>query len=166
MSRAARGPAGATPAIRVLAGAGIKHRIHEYEHDPNNRRYGTEAVQALGVPATRVFKTLVISVDGRLVNAVVPVSGQLDLKAIASACGGKKAQLTGIAETERRTGYMIGGVSPFGQRSSAPVVMDLSAQDFSTVYVSAGRRGLEIELRPDDLVMLTNAQVARIASLD
>ncbi|NUL59979.1 Cys-tRNA(Pro) deacylase [Brevibacterium luteolum] len=166
MSIAARSHAAATPALRVLNLAGIDYSVHEFDHDPARRRYGTEASEKLGVESGRILKTLMIHVDQEPVVALVPVSGQLDLKAIAGVCGGKKAQLTGIAETERRTGYMIGGVSPFGQRNSSPVVMDLSAQEFSTVYVSAGRRGMEIELRPDDLVMLTNAQVARIASLD
>ncbi|NNV09224.1 aminoacyl-tRNA deacylase, partial [Geobacillus sp. MMMUD3] len=114
----------------------------------------------------QVFKTLMIQVDGSPVTALVPVSGQLDLKALASARGAKKAQLAGVAETERRTGYPVGGVSPFGQLHAVPVVIDRTALEHASVFVSAGRRGLEIEIRPEDLVMLTNAQVAKIAALD
>ncbi|WP_349829212.1 Cys-tRNA(Pro) deacylase [Brevibacterium litoralis] len=158
--------AASTPALRVLTMAGVDYTVHDFEHDPSTRRYGSEAADKLGVDGHRVFKTLFILVDGEPVNALVPVTGQLDLKALAAARGGKKAQLAGIAETERRTGYVTGGVSPFGQRSTTPVVVDRSAEDHDTIYVSAGKRGLEIEIRPGDLVMLANAQVAKIATLD
>ncbi|GAA4384344.1 Cys-tRNA(Pro) deacylase [Nocardia zapadnayensis] len=166
MSIAARIHSSATPALRVLNLAGVEYSVHEFDHDPAVRRYGPEAVEQLGTDSARVFKTLMILVDAEPVIALVPVSGQLDLKALAGVLGGKKAHLAGIAETERRTGYVAGGVSPFGQRNASPVVLDRTAQDFSTVFVSAGRRGMEIEIRPDDLVMLTNARIGKIANLD
>lgn len=156
----------ATPAVRVLNLAGVEYSLHSFDHDPSTRRYGSEAADKLGVSSDQVFKTLMIQVDGAPVTALVPVSGQLDLKGLASARGAKKAQLAGVAETERRTGYPVGGVSPFGQRHAAPVVIDRTALEHSSVFVSAGRRGLEIEIRPEDLVMLTNAQVGKIAALD
>lgn len=158
--------AAATPAIRVLNLAGVEFSVHEYLHDPTARRYGSEACEKLGVEPQRVLKTLHILVDSKPVNALVPVSGQLDLKALASAAGGKKAVLAGVAEAERRTGYVTGGISPVGQRASVPMFVDESATQHSTVFVSAGRRGLELELRPTDLVMVTNATIARIANLD
>lgn len=156
----------ATPALRVLSLAGIDYTVHEYEHDPRARRYGSEAAEKLEVAPERVFKTLHLLVDGTPVNALVPVSGQLDLKALASIAGGKKAALAGVAAAERRTGYVSGGMSPFGQRVQLPVYIDESAAQHDTVFVSAGRRGLEIEIRPQDLFMLTNATVHRIAQLD
>lgn len=158
--------AAATPALRVLNLAGIDYSIHEFDHDPATRRYGSEAAEKLGVDSRRIFKTLMVLVDGDPITALVPVSGQLDLKALASAVGGKKAALAGLAQAERRTGYVAGGVSPFGQRSASPVVVDASAEDCESIFVSAGRRGLEIEIRPRDAVMITNARVAKIAALD
>jgi Cys-tRNA(Pro)/Cys-tRNA(Cys) deacylase len=166
MSIAARAHSSATPALRVLNLAGIEYSVHEFEHDPAVRRYGAEAAEALGVNTSRILKTLMVNVDEEPVIALVPVSGQLDLKALSSVTGGKRARLAGIAETERRTGYPTGGVSPFGQRQTSPIVLDRSVHEHDTVFVSAGRRGMEIELRPDDLVMLTNARVAKIATLD
>ncbi|WP_101653208.1 Cys-tRNA(Pro) deacylase [Brevibacterium ihuae] len=166
MSIAARIHSSATPALRVLNLAGVEYSVHEFDHDPAVRRYGTEAAEQLGTDPARILKTLMLLVDTEPVVALLPVSGQLDLKALASVVGGKKAHLAGIAETERRTGYVSGGVSPFGQRSASPVIVDRTAHDFETVFVSAGRRGMEIELRPDDLVMLTNARIGKIANLD
>lgn len=166
MSISVQAHSAATPALRVLNLAGVEYGVQEFEHDPRIRRYGTEAAEKLGVETNRVFKTLMILVDGEPVTALVPVCGQLDLKALASAVGGKKAQLAGIAETERRTGYQTGGVSPFGQRRSSPVVIDRTVDDHATVFVSAGRRGLEIEMRPEDLAMLTDARIAKIAAID
>ena len=166
MTVASKTSSEATPAVRVLNLAGIDYSLRSFEHDPATRRYGSDAADKLGVSSDQVFKTLMIQVDGTPVTALVPVSGKLDLKALASARGAKKAQLSGVAETERRTGYPVGGVSPFGQRHAVPVVVDRTALDHSAVFVSAGRRGLEIEIRPEDLVMLTNAQVAKIAALD
>ena len=156
-----------TPAINLLRKAGIAHQVLSYEHDPGAASYGLEAVEKLDLPAHSVFKTLLAASEkNELLVAIVPVAGQLDLKALASVAGGKKATLAGVAEAERRTGYVTGGMSPFGQRTAHPVFIDESAAQHQTVFVSAGRRGLEIEIRPEDLVMLTNAQVAKIATLD
>ena len=151
-----------TTATLALERAGISFTVHEYTHDPRAGSYGREASQALGVPAERVFKTLVAEVDGRLVVGVVPVDGQLDLKALAAAAGGKKAAMAQPAAAERATGYVTGGISPVGQRKRLPVVLDASAMDFATVFCSAGRRGLEIELTPADLARTTDAVVASI----
>jgi Cys-tRNA(Pro)/Cys-tRNA(Cys) deacylase len=142
--------------------AGVAFRVHQYQHDPAAMSFGLEAAQALGVPAERVFKTLLADVDGTLVVAVVPVVGSLDLKALATARGGKRAGMAASAAAERATGYVIGGISPLGQRRKLPTVVDLSATGFDTVYVSAGRRGLDLELSPMDLIRVTGATTARI----
>ncbi len=139
------------------------HTVHSYDHDPRSPSYGTEASAALGVPPERVFKTLVAEVDGRLTVAVVPVASQLDLKALAAAAGGKRAAMADVAAAERATGYVAGGISPLGQRKRLPVIVDASALDLATIFCSAGRRGLQIELAPGDLVRAANAVVARIA---
>jgi len=146
----------------ALERAGIPFTLHEYPHDPRHESYGQEASEALGVTADRVFKTLVAEVDGTLVTGVVPVEGQLDLKALAAASGGKKAAMAQVAAAERATGYVTGGISPVGQRKRLPVVLDESAMRFATVFCSAGRRGLEIEIAPADLVRATGAKVASI----
>jgi Cys-tRNA(Pro)/Cys-tRNA(Cys) deacylase len=151
-----------TPATTALARAGVAYAVHPYPHDPNARSFGVEAAAALGVSADRVFKTLVASVDGRLVVAVVPVSGSLNLKSLAAAVNGKRAELTDASLVERTTGYVPGGVSPFGQRRALPTVVDETAMRYVTVFVSGGRRGLDVEVAPDDLVRLTGATVARI----
>ncbi|MDX2393295.1 MULTISPECIES: Cys-tRNA(Pro) deacylase [unclassified Streptomyces] len=156
------GPAG-TPAIVALTAAGVEFTTHAYEHDPAHPSYGEEAAEALGIPAERVFKTLVADVDGVLTVAVVPVSGSLDLKALASASGGKRAAMADPALAERTTGYVRGGISPLGQRKRLRTVVDASAAAHPTVCVSAGRRGLEVELTPTDLTALTGAVVAPIA---
>ena len=148
----------------ALERARIPFTVHEYAHDPRHESYGLEASQALGVPPGRVFKTLIAEVDGRLVAGVVPVGGQLDLKALAVAVGGKRAALAEVAAAERATGYVAGGISPVGQRKRLPVVLDASAMGFGTVFCSGGRRGLEIELAPADLVRAANATVASIGS--
>jgi Cys-tRNA(Pro)/Cys-tRNA(Cys) deacylase len=153
-----------TPATIALERARIPFTVHEYPHDPRHESYGLEASQALGVPPGRVFKTLIAEVDGRLVAGVVPVGGQLDLKALAAAVGGKRAALAEVAAAERATGYVAGGISPVGQRRRLPVVLDRSAMDHATVFCSGGRRGLEIELGPADLVRATAATVADIGS--
>jgi Cys-tRNA(Pro)/Cys-tRNA(Cys) deacylase len=153
-----------TPATVALQRAGIPFTVHEYAHDPRHESYGLEASQALGVPPERVFKTLVADVDGRLVTGVVPVEGQLDLKALAAATGGKKAAMAPVAAAEKATGYVAGGISPVGQRRRLPVVLDASAMSFGTVFCSAGRRGLEIELAPADLVRAADATVATIGT--
>lgn len=151
-----------TPATAVLVKHNIEHGVHSYEHDSASESYGTEAVDALGLAPARVFKTLLAEVDGRMTVAVVPVTGQLDTKALATAAGGKKARMADPAASQRATGYVLGGISPLGQRSTLATYIDSSVIDFDTVYCSAGRRGLEIELAPDDLVRLTGATLADI----
>ena len=153
-----------TPATALLAKRKIDHRVHSYDHDPRAESFGLEAAEALGLPPERIFKTLVAEVDGGLAVGVVPVTGQLDLKALAAACGGKKAKMAEMAAAERATGYVAGGISPLGQKKRLPVVLDSSATAFDTIYCSAGRRGLEIELAPADLVALLDARVADIAT--
>jgi Cys-tRNA(Pro)/Cys-tRNA(Cys) deacylase len=147
----------------ALERAKIPFTLHEYSHDPRRESYGAEASEALGVSPDRVFKTLVAEVDGALVTGVVPVGAQLDLKALAAACGGKKAAMAQVTAAERATGYVAGGISPVGQRKRLPVVLDSSAMGFGTVFCSAGRRGLEIELAPADLVKAASATVADIS---
>jgi len=153
----------ATPATVAAADAQVWFRTHAYAHDPSAASYGEEAAEALGVSPEQVFKTLVAEVDGALTIAVVPVSGSLDLKALASAAGGKRAAMADPAAAERATGYVRGGISPLGQRKRLPTVLDSSAEKHGTIHVSAGRRGLEIELAPADLAELTGATTAPIA---
>jgi Cys-tRNA(Pro)/Cys-tRNA(Cys) deacylase len=153
---------GGTPATVALTAAGTPFTVHAYEHDPAHPSYGEEAAEAMGVSPERVFKTLVAEVDGELTVAVVPVSGSLDLKALASAVSGKRAAMADPAAAERTTGYVRGGISPLGQRKKLRTVLDASAEKHETICVSAGRRGLEIELAPGDLATLTDAVVAPI----
>ena len=148
-----------TPAVVAAERAGIPFTLHEYEHDPNAESYGLEAAEKTGVDPARVFKTLVVSRDGKLSVAIVPVAAQLDLRAL-----GKRAELADRTVAERATGYVLGGISPLGQRKPLPTLVDESALAFPSIYVSAGRRGLELELAPDDLVRLTGARIAPIAS--
>lgn len=152
-----------TPATVLLSKNKVPHQVHEYAHDPRSASYGTEASELLGLPAERVFKTLVAEVDGSLTVGVVPVSGQLDLKALAAAAGGKKAKMAEVAAAERATGYVAGGISPLGHRKRLRVVVDSTAVTHETIFCSAGRRGLEIELAAADLIRLANAIVAPIA---
>jgi Cys-tRNA(Pro)/Cys-tRNA(Cys) deacylase len=152
-----------TAATALLTRQGITYTVHTYDHDPRHGSYGAEAAQAMGVPSGRVFKTLVADVDSALTVGVVPVETQLDLKALAAAVGGKKAAMADVAAAERATGYVAGGISPLGQRRRLRVVVDSSALEFPTVYCSGGRRGLEIELAPGDLVRAANATVAPIS---
>jgi Cys-tRNA(Pro)/Cys-tRNA(Cys) deacylase len=152
-----------TPATVSATRAGIPFTLHPYEADSDADSYGEAAADALGVPHDRLFKTLVAEVDGDLTVAVVPVSSTLDLKALAAATGGKRAAMADPAQAERVTGYVRGGISPLGQRKRLPTVVDASASGFPTIYVSAGRRGLQIELAPADLVRLTDAATAGIA---
>ncbi|MGK3104290.1 Cys-tRNA(Pro) deacylase [Streptomyces sp. WAC05858] len=152
-----------TPATTALTAADTDFTLHSYEHDPAAPSYGEEAAQALGVEPGRVFKTLVASVDDRLTVAIVPVSATLDLKALASAVGGKRATMADPAAAERTTGYVRGGISPLGQRKRLPTALDASATGYETICVSAGRRGLEVELSPGDLASLTDAVLAPIA---
>ncbi len=149
----------------ALERAGIPFTGHEYAHDPRHQSYGREAAEALGVSPDRVFKTLIAEVDGTLVAGVLPVEGQLDLKALAAASGGKKAAMAQVAAAERATGYVAGGISPVGQRKRLPVVLDAAAMNFATVFCSGGRRGLEIELAPANLVRAAGAKVASIGRL-
>jgi Cys-tRNA(Pro)/Cys-tRNA(Cys) deacylase len=153
---------GGTPATMALTSADVPYTLHAYEHDPAHPSYGEEAAEAMGVSPERVFKTLVADVDGALTVAVVPVAGQLDLKALASAVGGKRAAMADPALAERTTGYVRGGISPLGQRKKLPTVLDASASAHPTICISAGRRGLEVELSPADLAKLTEAVVASI----
>ena len=152
-----------TPGINAARKAGIAHAVLEYAHDPASASYGLEAAAKLGVAGARVFKTLV-SLDGReLAVGVVPVSSMLGMKLIAKAAGAKKAAMAAPAEVERATGYVLGGVSPLGQKRRLRTLIDASAAEFATIFVSAGRRGLEIELNPQDLQALTGAVFADIA---
>jgi len=148
-----------TPAVVAAERAGIRFTLHEYEHDPKAESYGLEAAEKTGVEPARVFKTLVVAQDETLSVAIVPVAAQLDLRTL-----GKRAALADRAAAERATGYVLGGISPLGQRKRLPTLLDESALGFPTIYVSAGRRGLEIELDPSDLVRLTDARVAAVAS--
>ncbi|WP_411376234.1 Cys-tRNA(Pro) deacylase [Arthrobacter sp. MPF02] len=153
-----------TPATAALAAAGVPFVLHPYAHDPAAPSYGTEAAEVLGIDPSRVFKTLMVEVEGRLAVGIVPVSGSLDLKAFAAAMGAKKAAMADPAAAQRRTGYVLGGISPLGQRLPSPTVLDSSATALETLLVSGGRRGLDIELAPADLARLTSAVVAPIAS--
>ncbi|PPA59601.1 Cys-tRNA(Pro) deacylase [Micromonospora chalcea] len=153
-----------TPAIALLSKRKIVHSIHPYDVSPDAPNYGALVAAALGVAPDRVFKSLVTEVDGGLTVAVVPVTGELDLKALAAAMGGKRAAMADRAVAERATGYVRGGISPLGQRKRLPTVVDSSALAHPTVYVSAGRRGLQVQLTPTDLVALTGAATASIAA--
>ena len=161
MAKKARA-AGGTPATVALTAAGIAFEVRSYEHDPRAASYGTEAAEALGVDPARVFKTLLASLDARLVVGIVPVTGQLDLKALARALGGSKAVMAEVAAAERATGYVAGGISPVGQKRSHPTVLDASALEHATILVSGGRRGFDLELAPADLVAVTGAVTATI----
>jgi Cys-tRNA(Pro)/Cys-tRNA(Cys) deacylase len=156
----AKRSAGGTPATVALTRAGVPFTLHSYDHDPRAASYGLEAAAALGLDPARVFKTLLVSLDGSLAVGVVPVTGQLDLKALARALGGSKATMADVVEAERATGYVAGGISPVGQKRPHPTGVDASALEFPTVFVSAGRRGLDLELAPADLVRVTSATVA------
>lgn len=153
-----------TQAILALEKAQIPHTVHPYEHDPHNELgYGLEAAAAIGVDPAQVFKTLMTQVDGKLVVGIVPVNKKLDLKALASAAGGKKAAMADMAAAKRATGYVVGGISPLGQKSRHTTLLDESALLFDTVYVSGGRRGLDVGLSPADLLTATGGSAAAIA---
>lgn len=162
MAKNSKAAGAGTPATVALTKANVPFTAHSYEHDPAAGSFGTEAAAAMGVVPERVFKTLLAEVDGKLTVAVVPVSGSLDLKALASAVGGKKAAMADPAAAERSTGYVLGGISPLGQRKPLRTVVDESALEFETVFCSGGRRGFEVELAPADLVRLTAAVTASI----
>jgi len=146
-----------TPATTAARKAGVEHHVHEYAHDPDATSFGMEAAEALGLDPARVFKTLVADLDGTLTVCIVPVAHELDLRSL-----GKRARLADTAKAERTTGYVAGGISPLGQRRALPTLVDETALEHDTMFVSAGRRGLEIELAPADLVALTNAEVRRL----
>ena len=152
-----------TPATGALTALGIAFVEHEYTHDASVTSYGLEAAEVLGVEPDRVFKTLLADADGRLVVGIVPVTGKLDLKALASAVGAKKAEMADPKLAERRTGYVVGGISPIGQKTRHDTVLDETAELFDTVFVSGGRRGFDLELAPADLIVATGALVAAIA---
>lgn len=152
-----------TPATVALTAAGIRFTEHAYDHDPTNRNFGEEAATVLGLDPEQVFKTLMVDVDGSLVVAVVPVTGKLDLGALADAVHGKRATMADPAVAERKTGYLVGGISPIGQKTSLPTVVDETVELFDTVYVSGGKRGFDIELAPADLIGIIAASVAAIA---
>lgn len=152
-----------TPATVALVAAGIPFTAHTYAHDPATTNYGLEAATALGLDPDRVFKTLLAEADGRLVVGIVPVTGMLDLKSLAAAVGAKRAQMAEPAVAERKTGYVVGGISPLGQKVALPTVLDETASLWDTVFVSGGRRGFDIELAPADLLRLTGGQLADIA---
>ena len=153
-----------TPATALLVSQQVPHSLHAYEHDARAGAYGEEAASLLGIEPGRLFKTLIASVDGKLACAVVPVSGRLDLKAFAAALGGKRAELADPGAAQRATGYVVGGISPLGQKTKLPVVVDESALGYPTIYASAGRRGLQMELPPADLIRLAAAVTAPIAA--
>jgi Cys-tRNA(Pro)/Cys-tRNA(Cys) deacylase len=152
-----------TPATVALTSAGLPFSLHPYEHDPAAASYGLEAAEALGVEPDRVFKTLLADTELGLVVGVVPVTGLLDLKALATAVGAKRAAMADPAVAERRTGYVVGGISPIGQKTRHVTVVDETAQLFETVFVSGGKRGLDIELAPNDLLRATDGTYAAIA---
>lgn len=163
----ARKKAGGTPATVALERAGVEVVLHEYAHDPTARSrgdsYGAEAARELGLEPSRVFKTLVVSVDGSLAVAVVPVTGEVGLKALARVIGGTRAVMARVPDAERATGYVAGGISPIGQKRRLPTVLDESAMGHRTIFVSAGRRGLDVEIAPADLVEVTGATIGAIA---
>ncbi len=153
-----------TPAVKALERARVPFTLHEYAHDPASTAFGEEVVEKLGQDPARVFKTLIASVEGKgLAVGIVPVAASLDLKALAAAVGGKRAAMAELGEAERATGYVAGGISPLGQRKRLPAVLDESALGWPTIFVSAGRRGLQLELAPADLARLAGARTAPIA---
>jgi Cys-tRNA(Pro)/Cys-tRNA(Cys) deacylase len=160
---ARRDATGGTPATAALAAAGIAFTLHAYDHDPRATSYGEEAAAALGLTVDEVFKTLLATVDGELVVAVVPVAGTLDLKALAVAAGGRRAEMADPALAQRVTGYVVGGISPIGQKRALPTFVDETALLLERMYVSGGRRGLDLGLAPDDLLAVTGGRYAPIA---
>lgn len=151
-----------TPALALLEREGVPHGVHPYDHDPDAKHFGLEAAEKLGVDPEQLFKTLCFEADAVLTMGIVPVSGSLDLKAAAKAAGAKKATMAEPALAERATGYVVGGISPLGGRKRLPAILDSTAFDFDVVYVSGGRRGLDVSLAPADLVRLTGASTAFI----
>lgn len=154
---------GGTRAIEYLQRAGVEFVVHEYEVGETGVSYGEAVAAALEVPPERLLKTLVILVDGRPIVGIVPVAGRLSLRKLARAAGGKRAAMADGQDAQRLTGYVVGGISPIGQRRRLPMIIDAGVRSYSTVFVSAGRRGLQLELKPDDLIETTGATVADIA---
>ncbi|NJC23587.1 Cys-tRNA(Pro)/Cys-tRNA(Cys) deacylase [Arthrobacter pigmenti] len=155
--------AGGTPATALLTKLGVPYNVLSYSHDPSAEHYGTEAAEKLGAEPARVFKTLIVDLGGKTAVAVVPVNPTLDLKAMAAACGQKRAAMADPAVAQRRTGYVLGGISPLGQKQRSPLVLDESALRFDAILVSGGRRGMEIELAPEELLRATGGRTALIA---
>ncbi|WP_461535628.1 Cys-tRNA(Pro) deacylase [Spongorhabdus nitratireducens] len=151
-----------TPAIMLISKARIRHTVHEYRHDPQCTDYGHESAQQLGVSENQVYKTLVADTGKGLINCIVPVSGRLSMKAIAKVAGVKKLRMADVALAEKTTGYIAGGISPLGQKKQLPVFLDESALSFETIFVSAGRRGLSLELCPQDLLKQTRGKTGRL----
>lgn len=160
----ARDKPGGTPALVILQRSGLDFSVHTYAHDPAAESFGMEAAEALDLDPATVFKTLLAEVDGASTVAIVPVTGQLDLKGLAAARGGKRARMMEVAAAERMTGYVAGGISPLGQRKALPTVIDTSAEGLATIYVSGGQRGLDIGIAPADLLRLTAATYAPIST--
>ena len=146
-----------TPATVALTAAGIPFSVHAYDHDPSATSYGLEAADALGLPPEQVFKTLLVDTGSGLAVGIVPVSCQLDLKAMASALGVKRVEMADPRAAERSSGYVVGGISPIGQKRLLPTVLDETAELFETIYVSGGRRGMDLGLAPADLIRVTRA---------
>ncbi|QDP96954.1 Cys-tRNA(Pro) deacylase [Microlunatus elymi] len=163
MAKKNKPDAAGTPATVALTRSKITYSLHPYRHQPDTTSYGEEAAEQLGIDPGRIFKTLVAEVGDRLVVAVVPVAGRLDLKALAQALGGKNAAMADADRAARSSGYVLGGISPIGQRTRLATVIDSSARNYETIFVSAGRRGLQVELSPDDLIVVTDASTADIA---
>lgn len=163
MARPAPQAGPTTPATVALTAAGIPFTMHTYAHDPATTNYGLEAATALQLDPDRVFKTLLAEADGRLCVGIVPVTGMLDLKALAATVGAKRAVMAEPALAERKTGYVVGGISPIGQKVVLPTVLDETAVLWPTIFVSGGRRGCDLELAPSDLLSVTDAQLADIA---